>query len=124
MSKTIRQGPNVTWIDGTSQLPATRVHVRWQWIALPLTLTVFSIVLLGVAIERSEGAGKVIWKSSILATLFHGVQGWDAKELDHRSLSEMEKAAKGMNVALTSGTDGALLLCRVGSSTVPGGQMP
>jgi len=51
------------------------VHIRWAWIALPLTLLTAGLVfLLATVIRSSKESNEVgIWKTSALAILFNGL---------------------------------------------------
>ncbi|KAF7194830.1 hypothetical protein HII31_03851 [Pseudocercospora fuligena] len=109
----IRHGPNATWQSGTAQVPTTRLKVIWGWLTLPVGSVVSSVVFLGVVILFSSAGDKrgVVWKSSILATMFHRLEGQD---LDKRTLEEMESTAKEVRVRLGEDGEGNLGLLREG----------
>lgn len=57
------------------------VHVRWQWITLPVTLLSFALIFLVATIWRASKEESIgVWKTSALAVLFNGpgddVQGF------------------------------------------------
>jgi len=58
------------------------VHIRWQWITLPIALLLFALAFLLATVWRStKDAEQIgIWKTSALAILFNGlgedVQGY------------------------------------------------
>ena len=83
----------------------TFVRVRWWWFALPVALAPASCVFLFTAI-LSSWRGKVeIWKSSGLATMFHGLDNaMQLSQLDRQS--GMIDVAKRLNVRLQPTVDG------------------
>ncbi|KAL8638709.1 MAG: hypothetical protein Q9228_004160 [Teloschistes exilis] len=57
---------------GIAWTKETYVHVRWGWLAFPITLvSLASLFLLGIILETSH-RDILVWKSSNLALLFHG----------------------------------------------------
>lgn len=58
--------------------------------------------------ERS----RAVWKSSSIATLFHGLQGWDKDDLMRDRVGEIESDAKSMRVKLQRDEAGHLVLLR------------
>ncbi|KAF7196550.1 hypothetical protein HII31_01920 [Pseudocercospora fuligena] len=112
LSNAMRQGPNSTWVSGYAQVPATVAHVRWPWFTLPASLVLLGIAFLGTAIAFSSEDGKFVWKSSILATVYHRLEGFTADEMDVRSIVEMEESARGMRVVLAEDIDGKVSLCK------------
>jgi hypothetical protein len=86
---------------------------------MPLSLVVASNVLLYVTIYRSRGK-PYLYKNSILATLFHGLDGWETHELvatrtrgsrreTHR---DMTRTSRGMVALLREDENGYLRLKR------------
>lgn len=89
------------------------VHVRWQWIVLPASLEIASLVLLILVIIHSRREGIPLWKSSILALIYHGVEELRGQEtLATERLSGMEVTAKETDVQLLRGGDGVSSLSR------------
>ena len=58
--------------------------------------------------ERS----RAVWKSSSIATLFHGLQGWEKDNLMRDTVGEIENDARNMRVKLQRDEDGHLVLLR------------
>ena len=54
---------------------------------------IFTIILSLEGIETT-------WRSSSIALLFHGLSGWTKRELDIRSMAEMERKARGLHAIL------------------------
>ncbi|KAE8148548.1 hypothetical protein BDV25DRAFT_131148 [Aspergillus avenaceus] len=55
---------NNSHIRGTSKIMETQIRVRWAWIILPASLTVFSVVFLCVTIVQTRKGEHDVWKSS------------------------------------------------------------
>jgi hypothetical protein len=51
------------------------VRVSWGWLVLPTVLVVTGLVFLGSSVIVNRGQGLRLWKSSVLAVLFHGLDG-------------------------------------------------
>ena len=62
-----------TVVAGTTYRAETCIVVQWAWLSLPATLLLLAIIFLTVTIWRMETRQVVLWKSSPLALLFHGV---------------------------------------------------
>ena len=87
---------------GTAWKLENYVHVRWAWLALPLSLCLFSLSFLAATIIKSSRQRADNWKSSSLAMLYGlQVQGEDEDESGFLSgKEEMERRAKGSLVKL------------------------
>ena len=59
----------------------TYVIVRWPWALTPCLIVVSSLVFLIATIINSKGK-EPLFKSSVLAGYFHGLEGWSVEELD------------------------------------------
>lgn len=94
-------------VRGRAFTEVTFVRVRWRWIILPILLELASIVLLVCTIVHSQSEGGPIWKSSVLALIYHGVNELHG-EATHgiQCLSDMEITAKAMDVQLFRSEDG------------------
>ena len=86
--------------QGTSYSMEVFISVRWPWIALPLILVFSSIVLLILVMIQSSKRGTMVWKSSILALLFHGLEPMDEDEVPTHRIAEMSRRAKELNVGI------------------------
>jgi hypothetical protein len=55
---------------------------------------------------------RAVWKSSIVAPLFHGLKGWPDESLLHERVEDMDKSAKEMYAKLKWDRLGRLALVR------------
>lgn len=112
---------NLTSANGTTLVYETYIHIEWKWLALPIAVSVLSLVLLITVMINSKshgvqgkpalfhpllmqfhlltGPSPTVWKSSSLPLLFYGLEGWD-KEHTHgfqspRDLHKRSQAMKG-----------------------------
>ena len=108
MTKTMLQNSNVT-VKGSIYTDQVMVKVQWAWMILPTLLVVLGNVFLVWTTCASRK--KSIWKSSVLAFLFHGLE--DQRERDNcMTSSGMEKSAEDMHVQLHSSQDDARVMLR------------
>jgi hypothetical protein len=106
--------PNATTLSGTVQFKETYVKVRWAWLILPLVETLLASLLLIGSIVISTG--HPLWKNSVTASLFHGLEGWSDRELVVHGVDgvgALDRVAEGMTVELRRNGDGILKLVRV-----------
>ncbi|KAF3798919.1 hypothetical protein GCG54_00010591 [Colletotrichum gloeosporioides] len=95
--KSIRVGParGIVWEQQTC------VHVNWAWLSLPAAMVLLTAVFLALIIIQTSVSDRPPWKSSMLATLFNGL---DAKTRNAAgpvmSLQEMQVAADTTNMQL------------------------
>jgi hypothetical protein len=75
-------------------------------------MVTLSLAFFVTAVVFASEKSKVIWKSSSLAVLMHGPEGFNRAELDHESVEEMGKNAKGMWAQLEVDDQGSLRLVR------------
>lgn len=101
----------------------TYVHVTWPWLILPVALVIASCLVLLAAIISSSRHQTIVWKSSSLAVLFHGLTspaaaggggsegGAAAGGIAHSMYrKEMEMTAEEMRVRLAETVDGDIRL--------------
>jgi hypothetical protein len=92
----------------------TYVHVRWAWLTLPVACVLLAFVFLICAILSTKKHGDLAWKSSVLALLFHGLEGQhrDQKplEVSTRRISDMKDVARSIRVRLVDDDSGTLRL--------------
>ncbi|KAI0838492.1 hypothetical protein F5Y06DRAFT_268216 [Hypoxylon sp. FL0890] len=102
--RTLQENANYSLVGYTNNV-VTVVQVRWCWISLPLLMYVLSLILafLTLSFDQPLAPG---WKNSSLAILFHGL-GKIERFSEVRTLNEMEKEAKGIEVRLQG--DGRML---------------
>ncbi|KAK3714329.1 hypothetical protein LTR37_007915 [Vermiconidia calcicola] len=111
MTNAIRRGPNSTAHFGIASTNETYIRVNWNWLTYPAALVFLSILfLIGTMVFSSEKS-RVVWKSSSLALLFHGLKESD-RETSVRKQSDMKEAAKQMWVRLKEDDNGDLNFVR------------
>ena len=109
MSNNIRQqnssGSNP--FQGTAWGSQTYVHVRWAWLAYPLTVLSISLISLALTIFQTDRFEVNVWKSSTLALLFHGqhIQLSDDKDMPANTLSRMTHKSSHLHVELVKSAD-------------------
>ena len=89
------------------------VSVDWKWLVLPITLEVAGILLLLVAVILSRRRRVRLWRSSLLAILYHGL---DDQTLNARDASPdiagLEETARLTAVRMTWSDDDQPLMFR------------
>lgn len=75
-----RANPSHSTTTGPGMMKETYVHVRWEWLIMPLLMILCTAVVLALTIVQSWGR-RYLYKSSALALLFRGMEGWEAAEL-------------------------------------------
>jgi hypothetical protein len=94
-------------VPGRAFAEETYVEVRWRWIILPVLLQLSTLVLFITTVVYSHLNGVPIWKSSILAIIYHGVEDLDEKkDLAAERLSGMNKIAREDKVQFSRSADG------------------
>ncbi len=88
----------------------TYVLVAWPWLILPVGLVLASCMVLLAAIISSSRHQTIVWKSSSLAPLFHGLADGEGRNQHSVYRSQMEMTAEEMKVRLAEDTHGDLRL--------------
>lgn len=104
---------NSTSLTGDAYISQTYISVRWQWIVLPLVEILVTSILLAYCIISTR-SGPLL-KSSVLAFLFHPLEGLTDEELnkaEHKSSSELETESKKVIAKFEGGPDGRMRFCR------------
>lgn len=114
ITKFIRQNSLSKWsnpAEGVVMHDQTCLSVRWPWLAFPAVLVLLTVIFFVAMIidTRPSRSRAPIWKSSLLALLFHGFEPRDKYRAVVGDLSEMEELEKGIIVRL-SPTEGGLKL--------------
>ncbi|KAK1579917.1 uncharacterized protein LY79DRAFT_521731 [Colletotrichum navitas] len=103
-------GTNVTGIAHTVE---SYIHVEWGFLTVPLLTILLTIIFLSGAIYQTYSHKAKLWKSSMLATLVHGLDRSARERLeDLGGLREQQNAAKSFNVQLNEGDEGLLVLSK------------
>ena len=99
-------------INGTSTRVDTVIKVTWVWLIYLAAMVGLSLAFFVTAVVFASEKSKAVWKSSSLAVLMHGPEGFDRAELDHVSIEDMSKNAKGLRAQLEMDDQGSLRLVR------------
>ncbi|KAL1622878.1 hypothetical protein SLS54_004898 [Diplodia seriata] len=73
MTNAIRQSANATIVHGQAFRDETYMRVRWAWFALPASLVFLTAFILIAAVRINSRNKVMLWKSSMLPLLFHGL---------------------------------------------------
>lgn len=106
---------NGSSISGQGFRSETYVHVRWPWLILPVALTLLATILLITSIVLSARRDE-LFKSSSLALLYHGLDGWErdgAVLPKYEEPGGLEDVAKRMNAVLSRDQLGVLKFKKV-----------
>lgn len=100
MTDNIRSSNGAIHVPGRAFQSETYIHVRWPWIALPVTLIVLSILLLSVIVIISRGQS-VLWKSSILPLIMGRLETSHEHEIAQvRHMDELQSISKKIKVVV------------------------
>ena len=86
-------GMSSRYIQGKAHQLEVRVSVNWPWVVLLVLIVLSSCLLVIVAIMSSSKNHMIAWKSSSLATLFHGLSNPDYEVSSLLYERQMETAA-------------------------------
>lgn len=101
-----------TQVNGTMSSAKVYVSVNWAWIILPAALQALGVAFLVLTIFTNRRRRLQLWKTSLLAVLFHGLDGWRSVDDRHATVSQMEWDAQGLEVELKAAGDGKDLMLR------------
>lgn len=102
---------NVGPVTGMVWENQTCVLVNWAWISLPAALLLLTIVFLILTVLRTNSKGARVWKSSMLAVLFNGLDLKTRQDAGAAvSLEEMRAAADTAKVRLVETKNGLRLV--------------
>lgn len=93
---------------GTVFVQHVFIHVEWFWFILPAIVVLLQLVFLTIIILWNVKSRLVVWKSSSLAVMFHGLQHMPSEVLDRYSL--MEERSDELRVRLERDDQGQLRL--------------
>jgi hypothetical protein len=92
---------------GRAYAEESYVEVRWWWILLPTLLQLSTLILFITTVVYSHHNSIPIWKSSILAIIYHGVEGLDGKKYQAAErLSGMNTIARVDKMRFSRSADG------------------
>jgi hypothetical protein len=114
MTLFIRNSSDTSDLNGTTHAIGTAwgnqafVHVRWPWLFAPAVMVILTLALLFVVMVQNARGKCCVWKSSILASIYHGLEQRPDGLVEQ--VTEMEHAAKETAVNLNRSEDGRLAL--------------
>lgn len=99
MTDHLRSGyGSVEAVQGQTLVAVTVVRVHWVWLSLPIGVLALSTLFLGITIWDSWGCRATLWKSSVVAALYHKVASGTGVGgvlfTDLQSVKQMEKMSK------------------------------
>lgn len=100
---------NATTFAGDVFVKEVYIRVTWPWLIIPLAETLATAVLLVYCIVLS--AHRRLLKTSLIALLVHGLDGWSADEIklpDSEDAEKLEAMSEGMRARLMENSDGRL----------------
>ena len=109
VTNSMRSSLNSNNITGSAMYTVVYIEVVWPWLIYTAALLIAAAILLGFTICLSYGSDKMVWKSSSLALLFHGLSDGEAYGTI-LSTGKMEKVADGIWVRLTEDETGNVRL--------------
>jgi biopolymer transport protein ExbB/TolQ len=112
MTNRVRSTDGFTEIIGTTTREDVVVKVTWYWLTHMVAMVVLSLAFFATAVVFTSEKSRVVWKSSSLAFLMHGLADFDHAQLEHESLHDMSKAAKGLWARLDTDDQGSLKLVK------------
>ncbi|KAI0435792.1 hypothetical protein F4803DRAFT_573796 [Xylaria telfairii] len=83
---------NSTTITGEAFFKEPYIEVRWAYLTLPFTVTLFSAILLAITIIITDK--QPLLKQSSMAFLVNRLQGWDDEDLDVDGPQTQEKLSR------------------------------
>jgi hypothetical protein len=112
MTQNIRTRSNANrTIRGYASLDRSIIKIEWPWITLPLVVLILVLGFLIAVSIKTQQVGLEPWKSSSIATLFHGLNAKSFSDLRAiRTIHAMDATAGRLAVRLNEGSDGLGLL--------------
>ncbi|USP76811.1 hypothetical protein yc1106_04085 [Curvularia clavata] len=114
MSYALGQSPSGIKVSGRTITPEQYIHVKWEWIILPITEVAMGIAFLAATLLQSWRKGVVAWKSSAIVPLLTEMEeSWRTGESGVQSTREVEKRVKDMTGVLESNEGGRQIFRRI-----------
>jgi hypothetical protein len=95
---TLESKPNN--ITGQAAFPVTFANVRWEWLILPVVLEAAGITLLLFTMVQTKHTEVPLWRASVLAFLYHGLEEGLKDGQATAKVSGMDMDAKKVRVRL------------------------
>ncbi|KAE8317120.1 hypothetical protein BDV41DRAFT_573224 [Aspergillus transmontanensis] len=103
LSKYSLDSSNFT-VHGAAKVPEVYVPVDWRFLSLPVAVLLLGLVFIVSTILINRNMKAVIWKSSLLPVLYHGLRDADIRG-EYITISSMEQAAQSTHAQFeTHGT--------------------
>lgn len=100
---------NATTFTGDVFVKEVYIRVTWPWLIIPITETLATAVLLVYCIVLSKHCR--LLKTSLIALLVHGLDGWGADEIvlpDSEDAEKLETVAEGLRARFIEDDKGRL----------------
>ncbi|KAJ2984678.1 hypothetical protein NUW58_g5933 [Xylaria curta] len=99
------ENENTTIVEGVAFGLETYIDVRWGWVLLPFIETLLAVVLLVATIVLASKSRQPLFKSSVNALLFHGLEDSMATDLalhinDKQPLSVLQAMSRDLETTL------------------------
>ena len=104
------QNKSTSTVEGNAGVLQTRVRVRWPWITYPSAILALGFLFLVSTIFATKAAKMMIWKTSIIALLYHGLDVVPTGAGQLQEISEMDEHAEGIKGRLGKTNDGWKIL--------------
>lgn len=105
MTNTIRQSQSSTQVVGQAFRDETFIRVRWSWLILPATLVSLTALILQATIIINRRYKAMLWKSSTLPLLYHGLDPPVDVPVEKLSQVEVMTAAITAQLRTTEGNN-------------------
>lgn len=109
--------PNATNVTGQAYEDEIYVNVHWGWIIMPISIVVISgLFLILTVVESSKKS--YLFKTSIIAVLFHGLDEWHVSNLptptkmNKETSEDLVKESEGVVVMLKESNENSLKLVK------------
>ncbi|KAI0191885.1 hypothetical protein F4808DRAFT_476002 [Astrocystis sublimbata] len=109
---------NATTVAGEAFFQEPYIEVQWAYLALPLSVTLVSAVLLAITILMTDK--QPLLKHSLVALLVNRLHGWSSEELDvqgQQTLEKLDRLADTMVARLEDDKNGRTRLVRTSLTT-------
>lgn len=103
-------------VKGTAYSIQVLVEVQWPWLILPGLLLLFGVCFFVLTIFSSKKHSIPLWKSSVLALIYHGLNGDVVDSSDHSTASKMESRAEITSVKLQMSDEKKTLMLKQGKA--------
>ena len=104
------QNLSTSTVEGNAGILRTRVRVRWPWIAYPAAIMALGVMFLTSTVFTTRASKMMIWKTSVIAMLYHGLDVVPSDAGQLQEISQMDEHAEGIKARLGKTNDGWKIL--------------